>query len=269
MKVKHEEELSSFEDNHLVSIVLQRDILMLRFHPGESVLEGIHELVKVLKELVAKQVVVGQVEAAPAVLVAPAVLFTREVYPFWMTKFVANEIQVGFTSEAQDQESNHLVQCKSAVHSHAVMRILVNTHVCVHGCVHQPEGQCLVSNNGLVMGFSISHHLLFPASVGEGVRDVPHVPAVITHFLQQLDEHVRDRHGQSVVKSKATPVNRKAQRWHAAHILPNCNGTWHQLVDQLICEHQIDVAVDVSISTEVFMVSTSVALSNAVRKVEH
>lgn len=60
---------------------------------------------------------------------------------------LTHEVQIALSSECMSNETNHFMKLYAAVddgrqrHQHA--------HVCVHLCIHQAEGQGLVTNQGL------------------------------------------------------------------------------------------------------------------------
>lgn len=150
-----------------------------------------------------------------------------------MTKLITLEVEVGLSAQRVDEES---AQCQAAdpdndnsTHRIILCRARPRSMIGVSGVrsdikssikfsdilpgpetalthllVHQPERQGLVTDQSLVMGFGIGHTSLLVTSVGESVDDVAHVPSVIGALFQQLDPHVRDGHGQSLVETNSS-----------------------------------------------------------------
>jgi len=56
----------------------------------------------------------------------------------------------------------------------------------------------------LVVTLAVCNCLLSVAPIRQGVANVGHIPFAVFLFLQDLDPHVRDCHGKSVVKSNAS-----------------------------------------------------------------
>src|SRR5690606_21790814 len=57
-----------------------------------------HGLVPEIELLIPEKGIVGQRPLATSVLVAPVVAESREVYPLWMPKFIADKVQVALAS---------------------------------------------------------------------------------------------------------------------------------------------------------------------------
>mmetsp|Transcript_13633 Transcript_13633/g.30991 ORF Transcript_13633/g.30991 Transcript_13633/m.30991 type:complete len:257 (+) Transcript_13633:4385-5155(+) len=219
--------------------------------------------------MVPQVILICQIPSAAAVLMTPAVLGTGEINPLRMAELVAHEVQVALSTKTKHQQADHLVERQATIDAHGRRRALDGAHACVHLCIHQPESDGLVTNNSLVMRLHIAHTFLLPASVCQRVHNVPHVPRIISRLLEKLDEHVRDCHSQTVVKTKASVIHWQAEGRHATHILANSDGSGHQTVDQVVCQHEVDVALNVCIRTKVLMVATCVALADAVGVVKH
>mmetsp|Transcript_31485 Transcript_31485/g.82569 ORF Transcript_31485/g.82569 Transcript_31485/m.82569 type:complete len:509 (-) Transcript_31485:1316-2842(-) len=192
VEVEHEKQVASFEDNDLVALVLLRAELLVRRQELEAVLEGAHQHVERLEELVLQVVLASEVEPTAAVLVAPPVRFRWEVHPLGMPELVAHEAQPAFAAEAHRDQPHHLVQREPAVDDHA--RRAHGAHVRVHLGVHEPERLGLVADDGLVVRLRVGDAGLLPAPVLQRVGDVAHVPIIVRRLLQELDPHVWERH---------------------------------------------------------------------------
>jgi len=92
--------------------------------------------------------------------------------------------QVALAAKPEHEESEHLVQGKPAVHTHRCLWAHDIAHACVHFSIHEPERESFITDYGLIVGLRVCHHLLFPAPVGQRVRNVAHVPTVVATLLQ-------------------------------------------------------------------------------------
>mmetsp|Transcript_126990 Transcript_126990/g.301597 ORF Transcript_126990/g.301597 Transcript_126990/m.301597 type:complete len:383 (-) Transcript_126990:128-1276(-) len=269
MEVERENQISAFKHDHLVHFTLLADILMRCIHELVSILAGMHKLIKGLEELVAQQIILCQVPSTSAVLVAPAVLRAREVDPLGVPELVAHEVQVALAAQGEHKKSDHLVQRQATVDAHGRQGAGEGAHAGVHLGIHEPKGQGLVSHNRLIVGLCIGHHLLQVTTIGQRVANVAHVPTLVSDFLQQLDEHVRDGHAQTVVEAETAVLHGQADSGHAAHVLRHRQSARHQRVNEVVGQHEVDVGVNISIWAEVFVVATGVALADTVGVVQH
>mmetsp|Transcript_19026 Transcript_19026/g.32057 ORF Transcript_19026/g.32057 Transcript_19026/m.32057 type:complete len:462 (+) Transcript_19026:287-1672(+) len=269
MKVEGKDQVAAFEDDDLVILILLADILMLGAHKLEAILTCLHQFIKGLKEFVAQQIILRQIPTTSAVMMTPAILRAREVDPLGVPKLVAHEVQIALAAQGQHDQTDHLVQRQAPIHTHGGEGTGEATHARVHLGIHEPKGQGLVTNNGLIVRLGVGNHLLHVASVGQSVHQVPHAPTIVRRLLEILDEHVRDRHCQTIVEAKAAPLHWQTQGGHATHILANCDGGGHHAVNQVVRQHQINVTINVCVGAEVFVEATGVALADAVGMVQH
>lgn len=73
--------------------------------PAVLFLRPLHLPIKLVEELVAKEVVIRQIELSPGIPEAVIIALSREVQPLWMAELIAFEIEVPFTSKAVCDES--------------------------------------------------------------------------------------------------------------------------------------------------------------------
>lgn len=78
MEVEDPKKFSSFECNHLVILMLQADVLAT-LTPAEFLVQMMHGTVKLVKILVAKQVIVDKIVLSSSIVETAAVSLTREV----------------------------------------------------------------------------------------------------------------------------------------------------------------------------------------------
>jgi hypothetical protein len=72
-------------------------------HHTEDVFPIVHHFVKLTKLTVFQVLVEFQTPLSSAKVHAKVVSWTWKVNPFWMTEFVAHEVQVAFTTETDTQ----------------------------------------------------------------------------------------------------------------------------------------------------------------------
>lgn len=116
VEVEDEYQSSSLKDNHLVILVLQRDVCLGSSQPAKLGFAVVHEAVKLVQELVAQEMVLGKVELSSGVPEGVVVAFAGEVEPLGVTKLVAFEVEVAFTSQAVGEETDHLVESHTTVY---------------------------------------------------------------------------------------------------------------------------------------------------------
>ena len=72
-----------------------------------------------------------------------------------MSELVAYEVQIAFAAQGVRDQANHLVQGDAPLHD-GIQR-LQDGHVRVHGLVHQPKGDGLVTHQSLIMRFRVAN----------------------------------------------------------------------------------------------------------------
>jgi hypothetical protein len=92
----------------------------------------------------------------------------REINPLWMTKLISHEVEISFTTKRGGHEPNHLVESHASTHLQRWLLSPVHTEVDL--LLEQMHRLGLISNDGLVMGLSVRHHLLLPSTVGHRVH---------------------------------------------------------------------------------------------------
>lgn len=70
-------------------------------HDPPLVLQHQHALVELPQLPKLQFIVITEVKPASAVMVAPAIAITREVYPLWVAKLITHEVQVPITPQYQ------------------------------------------------------------------------------------------------------------------------------------------------------------------------
>mmetsp|Transcript_34330 Transcript_34330/g.87797 ORF Transcript_34330/g.87797 Transcript_34330/m.87797 type:complete len:213 (+) Transcript_34330:439-1077(+) len=194
-----------------------------------------HGAVKLEEVLVLEVVRVREVPAAAALVQGAAVagdelagggavrVVAREVDPLGVAELIAHEVEVRLAAQGHGDQADHLVQRNSAVHSGRAGAKAGRCHEVVHVLVHQPERDCLVAHQRLVVALRVADAGLCVPAVGHGVADVAHVPAPVVHG-HDLDPLVGDGHLQAVVKAHAALADRAAEGGHAADVLADGDG---------------------------------------------
>jgi len=130
-----------------------------------------------------------------------------------MTKLVADKIQPALPAQAVRQQPDHLMKSQASVD--CARHRTKTAHVRVHLGVHQPEGDRLVAYQGLVVALAVSNGRLPPTTILQSVNNIPYVPILVFHCLQDPYPLVGNGHGQSVVKAAAALLHGPAQCRHA------------------------------------------------------
>lgn len=99
-------------------------------------------------------------------------------------------------------------------------------------------------------------------SVGQGEADVAEIPFFVLLLLEDLDPHVGDGHGESVVKANAAEGEGQAQGRHSRDILGHGYHIGIQLVEELIGQHEIHHRLLVHTGTKVLVVATRESTAN-------
>ena len=103
-----------------------------------------------------------------------------------------------------------------------------------HLLVHQPERDCLIADESLVMALCVRDASLTMAPVDQGMNDIGHVPCVILRMLQEFDPLVRNCHGEAVVKTNAPNMCRNTKKWHPRHIFSNGDDIWEERMQGIV-----------------------------------
>ena len=70
-----------------------------------------------------------------------------------MPKLISDEVQIAVARGAHRDQSNHLMKRDSPVDNEA---LIACSHLPVHLLIGEPEDNCLIANERLVMGFSVA-----------------------------------------------------------------------------------------------------------------
>ena len=101
---------------------------------------------------------------------------SREVDPFRVSELVAHEIQPAFAAEADSKKAYHLMQGYASVND--IVRC-IERHGGIHLFIHQSEGDSLITNEGLVVGFCVGDSLNIREPVIHGEEEFVHIPLFI------------------------------------------------------------------------------------------
>ncbi len=185
-----------------------------------------------------------------------------------MAELVAHEVEVPVPPERHRERPDHLVQGDPARGDRRVGR--QRAHVVVHLLVHEPEGERLVPDQGLVVGLGVGDALLVVPPVLHGEHQVPHVPCLVGGpLLHHLDPLVGDRHLQPVVEADAALGDRVADARHAAHVLRDGDRPRIQRVHHVVGQHEVGQVLHVGLGPEVLPVVAREDHLQAVVQVHH
>lgn len=66
---------------------------------------------------------------------------------------LTHEVEIALSSKCMSNEANHFMKLYSTINNWSKRG--KHTHICIHLCIHQPECQCLITNEGLHKGKKI------------------------------------------------------------------------------------------------------------------
>lgn len=142
-------------------------------------------------------------------------------------------------------------------------------HAVIDFGVKEMHRKSLITDNSLIVTLSISNNLLLPSSVGQGVNKMAHVPIFVRDFLEGLDPHVGQEHTESIIEADTTISNSSAESWEARDVLSDGDSSWTNFVDKGVGKHEVDNTIEVSLETEVLVISTGEAIVDTVMMVEN
>ena len=164
-----------------------------------------HSVVEIVKLIIFQFLAVYEIPLAAGILVAPAVAFAREVYPFRMAELIAHEVKVTAVDGRGGHKSDHLVESHAAGHCHIVV---ILHHVPVHLLVDQAENHSFVSDKSPVVALYIRDCLFIGTAVGQFPEYRSRMPVLVLLLLESLDPVIGNTHSHTVVKPYAAVLDR-------------------------------------------------------------
>ena len=117
------------------------------------------------------------------------------------------------------------------------------------------------------MRLGISHRAYRRQTVGHHRPHLPNVPVVVAPLLEYLNPVVGDGHAEAVVEAHAAILGLHARARHAADILGYGYGVGAQVVDELVCQGEVDDGIAVDTLVEEALAAVEIHISVVV--VEH
>lgn len=102
------------------------------------------------------------------------------------------------------------------------------------------------------MTLRICNALLEMSPVGQRMRDVAQIPRIVRPLLEQLDEHVGDGHGETVIESDSSFPDGSAEGRHAGDVFGDGDDFVGEVVDELVGLRR---GTNVSFSTQQLTIS--------------
>ena len=261
MEIECKEQPVPGENNYLF-LILQKSQITHPLGEGPILLGELnHIFIEIVKPLVLQETVFLKAPLAAAIMEAPSIAFTGEIDPFGMTKFVAHEVQISFTTAGKGKEADHLMKGDGAV-NHRIVGILV--HVRVHGGVCQTENQGFIANQSLVVAFHIGNRVFSGPAQAHITPHLANVPLLVGHFFHSTNPHIGEAHAKTVVKADTAFLDGKAHAGHTGHIFRDGNSLGIHLTNQFIGKLQIGDCFHMSIIGEVFAVGVKISTKSMV-----
>lgn len=133
------------------------------------------------------------------------------------------------------------MSCRRRVYLHVSQ---MNWEICAYGHLR------------LIVAFAVCNGLFAVTSVCQGVADICKIPLFILELFENLDPHIRNGHGQSVIKADTTQGERNTQSWHSGYIFSNGYAIRVQRVQHLVGDHEVHNGLFVNTVTKILMVTT-------------
>lgn len=263
-EIENEEQLTPHKCQHLIAVIVP-----YLLHGGKiEVLLALdylqHFLVEVAQVVVAKLFVVNQVPLPAGIFITPSIAFAGEIYPLWVSKLIAHEVEVTAIDGRCRHEPYHLVKRDAAVYQVVFVSF---PEVPIHVSVYQAEDDGLVSHQRLVMAFAIRDGFLVAAAVFHFPEYAAGLPVLVAHFLDGLYPIIGDVHGHPVVEAITAILEFGGQSRHAAHFLRDGDGVLVHFMYQAVGQCQVTDGIIVLMAIEIVsVVAESLAQSVAVVK---
>ncbi len=115
MEVEDKEAISLLECDNFVSLMSERCILVFCTQPSVLFLQSILGLVPIEQELKPVLPIIGEMPLASTMVIRPAITFSWEIDPLWMSKLVTHKVKVTFTTKTRGEKSHHFVESHASV----------------------------------------------------------------------------------------------------------------------------------------------------------
>ena len=209
--------------------------------------------------------VVHEVPLSACILIAPSIALAWEVYPLWVTKLVAHEVEITTVDSCCRHQAYHLVQGDASMHGAVLVSLL---EMPVHIGIDEPEDECFVSHKGLVMTLTVGDGLLVGTTVFHLPEDGAGFPVFISQFLDGLYPVVGDVHRHAVVEPISTVLIACCQSWHATHLFSDGDGVGIHLVDEEVGEGEIADGIVILMTVEIVGIATE-GFAQSMTVIEH
>ena len=198
--------------------------------------------------MITKVFIVDKTPLAASVLITPAVAFTWEVNPFWVSELVAHEVKVSSIDGSCRYETNHLMQGDSTFGDSVDILLC---EVPVHIGINEAEDDSLVAHKCLVVTLAIRDCLLIRTAVLYLPEDTAWFPVLVGLLLNGLNPIVWNVHRHAVVEAETAIFELSGKAWHSAHFFGNGYCLRVNLVYKAVCKRQVTYCVIVLMAVEV------------------
>jgi len=168
-----------------------------------------------------------------------------------MTEFISHEIQVSVPGCGKGEQTYDLVQGNSPVND---KRRDVFAHGSIHILVYEPEYDCFITNQRLIVTLGIGYGVLVPALVGKLIENIPHMPILVPQLLDPFDPMISNSHAQAEIKAYSSHFPRIGKCWHAANIFSQGDGAGIAFVDQLVGQTQVGDGIFILVPVKIVAV---------------
>jgi len=161
--------------------------------------------------MIIKVLFLSQIPLTTAVVIREAISLTREVNPFRMTKFISHKVQVPLQNIALIfkfplpllrvrlsiiwsfyEEQHHgllwwflLARCSYWYRFPKSRYWILWSQK--NYFIEKPHRECFITDDGLIMAFSITNALFSVSSVRQHMNNICHIPIIILDFFEEFD----------------------------------------------------------------------------------
>lgn len=91
--------------------------------------------------------------------------------------------------------------------------------------------------------------------IGQRMSDIRDIPLGVFFLLEQLDPHVRNSHGKTIVETEAAFVDGSTESRHAGHVFSDGDDGRVEVVEELVGEHEVGDCFEVDVVAKVLVVA--------------
>ena len=182
----------------------------------------------------------------------PAVTFTREVNPLWMTELITHKVEISTIDGRCRDKSNHLMKGDTAMNCFVFITFL---EMPVHVGINKAEDNRFITDKGLVVAFAIRNRLLVGPSVLHFPEDATGFPVFIAKFLDGLYPIVWDIHRHAIVEAIASIFVFSGKAWHTTYFFGYSDSMRIHFMDEFVGKCQVADGIVIFVTIKVITIA--------------